>query len=92
MKLHITVQWTRYTDFFDLWDAHKKATQLLYVIGERDLCYIGCIGINGGKTGLGQRYQKQYMDRSKAIFGMQRPIARPAFAGVFTAPNRLLIR
>jgi len=53
------------------------------VIGETQHCYIGSVGGRGGEGGLRVRYEKQYVNRAKAIFGMDRPQGQPAFAAIF---------
>jgi len=83
-KPDIEVRWEAFDSFFTLWDTHQKSTQLLYVIGEEHHCYIGCIGIDDGKGGLKQRYQKQYVYRSISIFGLDRSEGQKSFAGEFT--------
>lgn len=86
----VTLAWRRYETFFDLWRARREDTQLIYVIGPDHHCYIGSIGSRGGKQGLGTRYQWQYVQRARAIFGLDENAGRPAFAAAFsvdTAPT-----
>lgn len=75
--------WKKYSNFFELWENHKNETSMFYVIGEKHHIYIGAIGINEGQQGLRNRYQKQYLDRSKAIFGKDEKCGQIAYAGVF---------
>ena len=49
--------------------------------------YIGCIGIRGGKSGLGQRYQWQYVKTSMAIFGKDKSSGQVSFSATFTKPK-----
>ncbi len=72
--------WKRFENFLDLWDELKDIPKLIYVIGETHHCYIGTVGGRKGKDGLRQRYQKQYVDRAVAIYGMDAPEGQPAFA------------
>jgi hypothetical protein len=83
------VQWTKYPNFFELWRAHRKSTKLLYVIGEQHHCYIGCIGGKGGQVGLAQRYQWQYVNRARAIFGRDETDGQGAYAGTFRNPDSI---
>lgn len=78
MKLN----WKRYNNFFELYDELYKVPQLIYVIGETHHCYIGSVGGRTGQNGLSMRYQKQYIDRSKSIFGTDLPTNQPAFAAI----------
>lgn len=83
----LNLVWTGFQDFFDLYNQLKKEPRLFYVIGESHHCYIGSVGGRGGMKGLAQRYQKQYVDRSIAIFGSSTPVGQPAFASVVTDPR-----
>jgi len=78
----ITVEWKKYDNFFSLWNSHRDDTQLIYVIGESHHCYIGSIGPRDGKKGLGTRYQWQYVNRARAIFGLDESSGQVAFAGI----------
>ena len=84
----IIIEWIRYTDFFDLYDALGREPKLVYVIGETHHCYIGSVGSRHGTGGLAVRYEKQYLDRARAIFGMDKPQHQPAYAGQFVSPIR----
>lgn len=75
--------WKKYDNFFSLWENHNKETTMFYMIGEKHHIYIGAIGINGGKQGLGTRYQKQYLNIAKAIFGKDEIVGQVAYAGTF---------
>lgn len=77
LKIH------KYDDFFKLYEEEKSRPQLIYIIGETHHCYIGSVGVKGGQNGLQQRYQKQYIERAKAIFGMDSPQNQPSFACIF---------
>jgi len=83
----VVLQWTRYPNFFDLYAKHKNDPKLMYIIGENHHCYIGSVGSKGGTDGLAQRYQKQYIDRARAIFGADKPQNQPAYAGHFLSPS-----
>ena len=85
----ICISWTRYPNFFELWHNHRRDTKLLYVIGESHHCYIGSIGSRDGVQGLGTRYQWQYVNRAKSIFGLDEERGQTAFAGVFESPNEV---
>lgn len=87
--IDIKINWVEFDNFFSLWEHHKKSTQLIYVIGESHHCYIGCVGINGGKGGLGQRYQRQYVYRSLAIFATEESKGQKSFAGSFVIPDNI---
>ena len=80
MNLH----WQKFDDFFALYEALKREPKLIYVIGETHHCYIGSVGGRGGENGLAQRYHPQYVNRSKAIFGSDKPESQPAFATVLS--------
>ena len=86
---NISIQWTKYSNFFDLWRAHKADTQLVYVIGDNSSCYIGCIGINDGKGGLGKRYQWQYVQKSLAIFNRKEADGQVSYAATFKSPSSI---
>ena len=73
------LRWYKYASFFELWQTHEWDLHLIYIIGERHHCYVGSIGSKDG-GGLHTRYQKQYIDRAKAIFGASEPKRQPAFA------------
>ena len=81
----ITVTWSRFGSFFLLYGELRNAPQLIYAIGETHHVYIGSVGCKGGQGGLGVRYEPQYIDRAKAIFGADAPSDQPAFAGQFEA-------
>ncbi len=83
----VTIQWTRYPDFFDLYAKHKDEPKLIYIIGEHHHCYIGSVGSRGGTEGLAQRYQKPYIERARAIFGADKPQNQPAYVGHFLDPS-----
>ena len=83
----LNLVWTKFKDFFDLYNQLKNEPRLFYVIGENHHCYIGSVGGRGGMKGLAQRYQKQYVDRSMAIFGSSAPLGQPAFASVVIDPR-----
>lgn len=84
---NITIKWKRYPNFFDLWRAHKEDTKLIYIIGESHHCYIGSIGAKGGVGGIGNRYQWQYLNVSRAIFGRDESEGQFSHAGKFISPN-----
>jgi hypothetical protein len=81
--------WTEYPTFFDLRRAHGTGT-LIYVIGETHHCYIGCIGGRYGKQGLKTRYQSQYVDRAKAIFGLDESAGQKSFCAPVDDPTVIL--
>jgi hypothetical protein len=81
-----TVNWERFENFFALYEKLKSVKKLIYVIGETHHVYIGSVGCKGG---LAVRYDKQYVDRTKAIFGSDAPQNQPAFAGTFIDSNRI---
>lgn len=76
----IHLLWKRFENFLELYAELLDEPQLIYVIGETHHCYIGTVGGRGGENGLRQRYQQQYIDRAKAIYGMDAPQGQPAFA------------
>ena len=82
-----TVNWERFENFFALYEKLQSVQKLIYVIGETHHVYIGSVGCKEGEGGLAVRYQKQYVERSKAIFGSDTPQNQPAFAGTFIDPN-----
>lgn len=86
MMPDVRIRWTRYEHFFELYNRHKNEPKLIYIIGENHHCYIGSVGSKGGQDGLAQRYQKQYIDRAKAIFGSDAPDNQPAYVGHFINP------
>ena len=81
------MKWERFENFFALYEKLKKVPKLIYVIGEMHHVYIGSVGCKEGENGLASRYQKQYVERSKAIFGSDTPQNQPAFAGTFIDSN-----
>jgi hypothetical protein len=85
--MHAILTWQKYSNFFDLWREHKYDTRLIYVIGESKYCYVGSIGSRGGKQGLSTRYQWQYVERSRAIFGIEEEKGQSAFVGLFVNPK-----
>jgi hypothetical protein len=88
MQLHeISVEWKRFDNFFALWKLHRGCTQLVYVIGEAHHCYVGSIGSRDGKKGLGTRYQWQYVNRARAIFGLEENQGQVAYAGTLKKPS-----
>lgn len=89
---NIEIAWKRYRNFFSLWRRYEWNQKLFYVIGERHHCYIGSIGALGGKGGLHTRYQWQYLDRARAIFGLNEAQGQPCFAGIPTKPRKLTAR
>lgn len=76
------VRWERYRDFFELYKACGQIARLVYVIGETQHCYVGSVGSRGGRGGLRVRYEPQYINRSRAIYGQDRPSGQPAFVGI----------
>lgn len=80
------VNWERYRDFFDLYAACGDIAQLVYVIGNARNCYIGSVGSRGGQGGLRVRYEPQYINRARAIYGQDRPSGQPAFVGIIDGP------
>jgi hypothetical protein len=84
-----TVNWERFENFFALYEKLKSVQKLIYVIGETHHVYIGSVGCKGGERGLAVRYDKQYVDRTKAIVGSDAPQNQPAFAGTFIDSNRI---
>jgi len=86
----IQVNWKKFENFFELWRTHRHSTKLIYVIGESHHCYIGAIGPDKGKSGLGIRYQKQYIDRSIAIFGLDKDKGQPSYAATFIEAENVL--
>ena len=85
----IEIEWVQYNNFFDLWRNHKEDSQLLYVIGDQHHCYVGSIGGNHVVKGLGVRYQWQYVDRAKSIFGQDESAGQVAYAGLFRKPKEI---
>lgn len=83
-----TISWKKYKNFFELWMRNKKKTRMFYIMGGQHYIYIGVIGIRGGKQGLGNRYQKQYLNMSKAIFGKDEKAAQIAYAGFFEGKKK----
>lgn len=79
----MTLTWEKYPSFFALWRAHRRSTQLVYVIGSEIFCYVGSIGARSGQQGLGMRYQWQYLVRAKAIFGLDESRGQVSFAATF---------
>lgn len=88
----VTIFWHRYYNFFELWkDDNLLNRQFIYVIGESSI-YIGAIGVMGGHGGIRQRYQKQYIERSKAIFDADESMRVYSYAGCLlrnVTPQRL---
>jgi len=82
-EVPIEMNWKRFENFFALYEELQKVPKLIYVIGELHHVYIGSVGCKGGAGGLAVRYEKQYVERSKAIFGSDNPYDQPAFAGTF---------
>ena len=78
----LQLQWEQHPNFFALWRARRAATQLLYVIGVDHHCYVGSIGAREGRQGLAMRYQWQYLQRAKAIFGLDEEAGQPAYSAV----------
>lgn len=76
--------WRKFDNFFQLYEKLLNEPRLFYVIGESRHCYIGSVGGRRGEGGLAVRYQQQYVDRAKAIFGSESPINQPAFASIVT--------
>lgn len=74
--------WYRFAHFFQLYEVLGEVPHLIYVIGEYHHCYIGSVGGQGGEGGLRVRYEPQYVNRAKAIFGQDFPIDQPAFAAI----------
>lgn len=85
----IEIKWIKYDNFFDLWRRHKDGCKLLYVIGDQHHCYIGSIGGSRGKKGLGNRYQWQYLDRARSIFGQEESAGQVAYVGLFQKPAEI---
>ena len=85
----VVIEWKRYRDFFDLWTSRGSEPQLIYVIGECRYCYVGSVGSKGGSGGLRARYEKQYLNCARVIFGRQAPDDQPAFAGIFESGAHL---
>ncbi|HED39446.1 MAG TPA: hypothetical protein ENJ13_03345 [Chromatiales bacterium] len=83
----MNLQWQRFADFFQLYEALGNVPRLFYIIGETHHCYIGSVGGREGQGGLAVRYQQQYVDRAIAIFGNDTPNEQPAFASVVTDPQ-----
>ena len=83
----VTLSWNRFDNFFALYDELKTVRTLIYVIGEAHHCYIGCVGCKNGIGGLGVRYQKQYLDRARAIFGLDASKGQPSYAGLIETPR-----
>lgn len=81
------LNWQRFDNFFILYDLLKNKPRMFYVIGETHHCYIGSVGGRGGNRGLAQRYEKQYIERTKAIFGASAPSNQPAFASIIEDPE-----
>jgi hypothetical protein len=80
----MNLNWQKFENFFALYELLKDESRMFYIIGETHHCYIGSVGGRKGVNGLSQRYQKQYVDRSKAIFGSSIPSNQPAFASIVT--------
>jgi hypothetical protein len=89
MTMTIELDWTKFPNFFELWRVERRATKLLYVIGDEHHCYVGAIGCNGGEGGLGTRYQWQYVNRARAIFGCDEPDGQVAYAAAFRNPESI---
>lgn len=85
----VVVNWRKYADFFELYEHEKASAKLVYVIGETHHCYVGSVGSQGGTGGLAVRYEWQYVNRSRAIFGESFPQNQPAFAGSFPDDTEL---
>lgn len=85
----VEIEWKKYNNFFDLWRAHRQDTKLLYVIGEQHHCYIGSIGSRDGSQGLGTRYQWQYVNRARSIYGAEESAGQVSFAGIFKNPEQV---
>lgn len=83
----MNLEWRRFADFFQLYDVLSEEPRLFYIIGETHHCYIGSVGGREGQGGLAVRYQQQYVDRAKAIFGNDNPDDQPAFASIVTDPQ-----
>lgn len=83
----VELKWTRYDDFFHLYQEKADIPKLVYVIGEFRLVYVGCVGARGGKKGLSRRYDKPYVERAKSIFGSSTPSNQPAYVGEFNKPR-----
>ena len=83
----MNLEWRKFDDFLQLYNEVCNQPRLFYIIGESHHCYIGSVGGRNGEGGLAVRYQKQYVDRSKAIFGSNSPHNQPAFASVVTDPT-----
>jgi len=83
-SVSVTLHWTRFDNFFRCYEEVKGVPKLIYVIGETHHVYIGSVGCKGGSGGLAVRYEAQYVNRSRAIFGLDTPKDQPAFAGRFT--------
>ena len=82
----IVIKWLCYPDFFKLYAAHNSDQKLIYVIGRTHHCYIGSVGSKGGTGGLARRYEKQYLDLARTIFGRDLPENQPAYTGLFVTP------
>ena len=85
----VEIEWIQYNHFFDLWRAHRHDTQLLYVIGDQHHCYIGSIGARDGVQGLSTRYQWQYVQRARSIFGTEESAGQVVYAGLFKKPEQI---
>jgi hypothetical protein len=86
MSTVVKLRWTKYKDFFLLYEHMGSIQYLLYVIGATRLVYVGCVGPSDEKKGLRARYDKPYVERAKSIFGRRSPNQQPVFAAEFILP------
>jgi len=89
MPKTIHIDWTRYPNFFKLYEKKKNVPKLIYVIGLSKLVYVGNVGSKGGKSGLARRYDEQYVLRAASIFGTKIPKSQPCFTGEFRNPSKI---
>ncbi len=85
----VEIEWKKHNNFFELWRAHRQDTKLLYVIGEQHHCYVGSIGSRDGAQGLGTRYQWQYVNRARSIYGAEESAGQVSYAGTFKNPEQV---
>jgi hypothetical protein len=86
-KRTVKLKWSSYSNFFTLYNKKGTVKRLIYVIGNKRLVYVGCVGARGGKGGLFRRYDKPYVERAKSIFGSATPSRQPAYSAEFDLPK-----
>ena len=86
----VKLQWEKYKNFFQLRSDNMREPRLVYVVGSNPYCYIGSIGADEGKQGIGTRYQHQYLKLGKAIFGLGEENAVECHAARFIEPKNAI--